>query len=393
MTNQLPLKPMRKLLIELFKQLYVLGLVLIGAFSTLSSCQNQVPKAKENAKNTVVFASGFAIYKTQDYTKLVIKNPFPNANKTFVYYLVNKDQHPKINDGIIIKVPINRIVVTSTTHIPMIDALDKATSIVGFPNLDYISTPNVRKLIDEHKIVDLGNNLQVNTEVLLGLNPDVLIGFSMQSENKMYETIQKAGIPVILNGDWLESTPLGRAEWLKFFGALYQKDALADSLFNQIVNDYQQITKLALSAKERPSVLSGNMNGAIWNLPAGESYNAQFFKDANTQYFWQNSKGNGSLNLSFETVFSQAQNAQIWIAAGAYKSFQQLKDANPHYSEFKSFKTKQIYTFALTIGAKGGSLFYEEAALKPNLVLKDIIKVVHPELLPKYEPYFLKKLN
>ncbi len=380
-------------LIKMFKLINLIRYIFLFAFISQYSCQDQVVKRERNNENIVTFAKGFELYKTDDYTKLIIKNPYPNANKQFVYYLVNKNQHPKLTNVVVIHIPIRSIVATSTTHIPMIDALNEANSLIGFPNLDYISTPRVRDLIDNHKIVDLGNNLQVNTEVLLSLNPDVLVGFSMQSENKIYKTIQKAGIPVILNGDWLESTPLGRAEWLKFFGALYQKDALADSIFNTIVNDYHQVTKLALSAKTRPTILSGNLNSTIWNLPAGESYSAQFFKDANTHYYWQNTTGNGSLNLSFETVFNQAQNAQYWIAAGPYKSFVEMRETNPHYSKFKAFKTKQVYTFALTLGKTGGTLYYEEAALKPNIVLKDLIKVVHPELLPNYKPYFLKKLN
>lgn len=393
MINRLLLKLMRIVLIKMFKTNTLIRCVFTFVFITFYACQNQVVKTAEKTENLITFANGFELYKTKDYTKLIIKNPYPNADKQFVYYLVNKDQHPKLTDVIVINIPIKSIVATSTTHIPMIDVLNEANSLIAFPNLDYISTPSIRKRIEEQKIIDLGNNMQLNTEVLLNLKPDVLIGFSMQSQNKMYETIQKAGIPVILNGDWLESTPLGRAEWLKFFGALYQKDALADSLFNNIVKDYEQTKQLALSAIESPTILSGNINSNIWNLPAGESYSAQFFKDANSHYYWQNTTGNGSLNLSFETVFNQAQNAQYWIAAGPYKSFKEMNETNPHYGEFKAFKTKQIYTFALSIGATGGTLYYEEAALKPNIVLKDLIKVVHPELLPNYKPYFLKKLN
>jgi len=369
------------------------SLVLI-TLALLTSCQSKSLKPKiEQSKNLVQFAKGFALYKTKNYTKLVIKNPYPNAKKQFIYYLVNQNQHPKLEGVKYIKVPVKKIVVTSTTHIPMIDVLHEANTLKGFPNLNYISTPSVRNLINQHKIVDLGNTQQINTEVLLNLKPDVLIGFSMQSQNKMYTTIQKSGIPVILNGDWLESTPLGRAEWLKFFGALYQKNNLADSIFNHIKNDYYKIKQLALSANESPTVLSGNLNKNIWNLPAGDSYTAQFLKDANCRYYWQNKTGNGSLNLSFETVFTKAKNADFWIGVGPYTNFKQLKEANMHYAKFKAFKTKQIYTFGLVKGATGGSLYYEEAALKPNIVLKDLIKVLHPELLPHYKPYFLRKLN
>ena len=357
------------------------------------SCQNQTSKDVENAKDEISYAKGFALYNYKDYTKLVIKSPYPEAKEQFDYYLVKKGQHPKINKGIIINIPINKIVATSTTHIPMIDVLNEAHTLVGFPNLKYISTNNVRKRIDENKVKELGNATLLNTEVLLNLKPDVVIGFGMQSQNKMYETIKKSGIPVILNGDWLESTPLGRAEWLKLFGALYAKEKIADSIFTSIEKDYRSAQKIAKQAKTSPTILSGILFKSIWNLPAGDSFEAQFLKQANTQYFWQNTLGTGSFSLSFESVLNKAQNADFWFAPGIYTSFNQLESANLHYAKFKAFKTRQIYTFALTKGATGGYIYYEESPLKPNIVLKDIIKITHPELLPNYTPYFLKKLN
>ncbi|MCF6214082.1 MAG: ABC transporter substrate-binding protein [Flavobacteriaceae bacterium] len=377
----------------MFKKNTIKGFCLSLGFLLFFSCQNQTKKNVENVKNDVTYAKGFALYHYKNYTKLVIKSPYPDAKEHFDYYLVKEGKHPKIKNGITINIPIKKIVATSTTHIPMIDVLNEASTLVGFPNLKYISTPGVRQLIDKNKVRELGNSTLLNTEVLLNIKPDVVIGFSMQSQNKMYETIKKKGIPVILNGDWLEQSPLGRAEWVKLFGALYNKEKMADSIFTEIVNDYNSAQKIAKQAKSRPTVLSGILFNNIWNLPAGNSFEAQFLKQANTQYYWQETSGKGSLSLSFESVLNKAQNADFWFAPGAYTSFNQLKNANLHYAKFKAFKSRQIYTFALTKGATGGFIYYEESPLKPNIILKDIIKITHPELLPNYTPYFLKKLN
>jgi cobalamin transport system substrate-binding protein len=371
---------------------YKFAVILISFF--IWGCQDKVSKKKSlNVINSIKYATGFALYTYPNYTKLVIKSPYPNATKQFDYYLVKKGQEPDIKKGKIIKIPLKKVVVTSTTHIPMLTALKVEKTLVGFPNLKYISSPSVRQLIAQKKVQELGNSMQINTEILLNLKPDVLIGFSMQSQNKMYGTIEKSGIPVILNGDWLEKNPLGRAEWLKFFGALYDKNATADSLFKSLVSDYNAAKEVAQKASNKPTVLSGIMYKNIWNLPAGDSFVAQFLKDAHTRYYWQNTKGTGSLNLSFETVLNTAQNADFWIAPSNITHFRQLQESNPHYTKFKAFKTKNIYTFALTQGATGGVIYYEEAALKPNIVLKDIIKITHPDLLPNYTPYFLKKLK
>ena len=239
----------------------------------------------------------------------------------------------------------------------------------------------------------MGNEQDINTEVLLDLVPELVIGFSMSSNNKMFDNIQKAGIQVLLNGDWLEETPLGRAEWIKFFGVLFNKGALADSIFNDIEKDYKQAVTLAREATARPTILSGVQFKDVWNLPGGESFVAQFLKDANTNYLWVDSKGKGSLALSFETVFEKGKNAQLWIAPGHYTSYEQLKNANAHYTQFDAFNTKKIYSFNNKKGVNGGVIYYELAPVQPHIVLKDIIKIAHPELLPNYTPHFLAQLQ
>ena len=233
-------------------------LVILTSFFFLWGCKDKTPQKKDTKSiNSIQYAQGFALYNYKNYTKLVIKSPYPNAKKQFEYYLVKKGVHPKIEKAQKITIPLKKVVVTSTTHIPMLTALKVENTLVGFPNLKYISSPSVRALIVDNKVEELGNSMQINTEILLNLAPNALIGFSMQSQNKMYSTIEKSGIPVILNGDWLEKTPLGRAEWLKLFGALYDKKDLADSLFNNIVKDYYQSNKIELKALKKPTSLAG----------------------------------------------------------------------------------------------------------------------------------------
>ena len=239
----------------------------------------------------------------------------------------------------------------------------------------------------------MGKEENINTEVLLDLNPEMLVGFSLNSNNKMFENIEKAGIPVLLNGDWLEETPLGRAEWLKFFGVLFNKEKLADSIFNAIAKDYNEAVLLVKEAKTKPTILSGVQFKDVWNLPAGKSFVAKLFKDANTEYLWAESEGKGSLSLSFESVFEKGQKADLWISPGHYKSYTQLKEANQHYMQFDAFNNKQIYSFNNKMGENGGVLYYELAPIQPHIVLKDIIKIAHPEILPDYVPYFLEKLQ
>ncbi len=369
---------------------------------SLFSCKKEKVKVtteSNNVEKTIKYATGFDIKKTTEYTLLIIKSPFPDAKENIEYVLVDEKHYNKVNKipafaGMtIVKTPIKKIVVTSTTHIPMLELLNEETSLVGFPHAKYISSPKTRVLINNGKITELGKEQSINTEILIDLNPDAVVGFSLSSNNKMFANIEKFGIPVILNGDWLEKTPLGRAEWIKFFGVLYGKEEQANKIFNNIETAYNKVKNLAKNSKTKPTVLSGVMHKDKWNLPAGESYVAQFLQDANLNYPWQNTKGNGSLSLSFESVFEKGNDASIWIGPGYFDSFNQLKEANQHYTQFDAFKNKQVYNFTKRKGKTGGVLYYELAPIQPHIVLKDIIKVAHPELLDGYVPFYLNVID
>jgi len=345
--------------------------------------------------SSIEFAEGFSIEKTENGTIIHLKNPWPGADKTFTYALVeNIDKITNKEDyDAMVKVPVQKIVVTSTTHIPSLEMLDVPQSLVGFPNLDYISSPSTRTLIEKGSIKELGKNEDINTETLIDLAPDVVVGFAVDGNNTTFSTIAKTGIPVLYNADWTETHPLGKAEWIKFFGALYGKEKEADSIFNKIKTDYLAAKKMAAEAPTQPTVLSGAMYKDIWYLPQGNSWAARFIADANGNYLWQNTEGTGSIAANLETVLEKGQNADFWIGPGQFTSLQQMTDFHSVYSEFDAFKNNNVYSFTTKTGATGGVVYYELAPNRPDLVLKDIIKMLHPELLKNHELYFFSKLQ
>jgi len=345
-------------------------------------------------KSTIKYAKGFDIVIENGLKKLIIKTGYQNATTIFEYLILNKTTKKATLNNQTIQVPIKEIVVTSTTHIPMVELLNEESSIVGFPHTTYISSEKTRALIDTGKIKEIGKESALNTEILLDLQPELVVGYSITSADKSLTTVQKAGISVIYNGDWLEETPLGRAEWIKFFGVLYNKEKQADSIFNAIETNYLKAQKIALKAALKPTILSGAiMSKDIWNLPAGESFVAQFLKDANLNYLWKDSKGKGSLSLSFESIFDTGRNADYWIAPGYFLSKEQLLQSNQIYEEFTAFKNDRIYTPSSKKGKTGGVIYYELAPTRPDLVLKDIIKITNPDLLPNYELTFFEKMQ
>jgi len=360
------------------------------------SCQNESkPNAIISAKNEVRYAKGFSIQNYDGYSVVILKNPWPKATKTYTYILKEKNGTvpDSLKQNLIIPVPIKTIVVTSTTHIPSLELLDEVNTLIGFPHCDYISSEKVRARIDAGNIKELGNNQDLNTEVLLDLLPNVIIGYGIDNKNPTLDNLQKSGLKVMLNGDWNEENALGKAEWIKFFGALYGKQKQATALFTKIEKDFLKTIRIAKMAKTTPSILAGDMFEDHWYLPRGTSWGSLLLKQANGNYLWQETSGTGSLSLSFETVFEKTKSADVWITSGQFSSLNEMTNSNPHYAEFKAFKNKNVYSFNGKKGKTGGILYYELAPNRPDLVLKDLVKILHPELLPSYEPFFFEKLK
>jgi len=205
--------------------------------------------------------------------------------------------------------------------------------------------------------------------------------------------IRELGIPVVINAEYLEKHPLGRAEWIKFVALFFGKEKEADSVFSVIEQEYLSTLELAKQAKQKPTVMSGILYGDAWFMPAGKNYAARLFHDAGLNYLWNDTESNGFLELSFESVYTKAKDADFWIGVGSFNSLQEIQVTESRYSLFKPFKQKQVYTYNARKGAKGGSEFLELGYLRPDLILKDLVKIAHPELLPDYEMFFHKKLE
>jgi iron complex transport system substrate-binding protein len=362
----------------------------------LQSCKTETKSETPiSSGNTVRYAKGFSIENYNGYSVVTVKNPWPNASKTYRYILKEKNGivPDSLKQNSIISVPIKKIVVTSTTHIPSLEMLGVTTTLVGFPHTDYISSEKVRARIDAGKVKELGNNQTLNTEILLDLQPDIIIGYGIDNQNATLDNLQKSGLKLLLNGDWNEETPLGKAEWIKFFGALYGKQKQANEIFSKIEKDYLNTVKIAKNAKVKPTVLAGDMFEDRWYLPKGTSWGSILLKEANGNYLWKETSGTGSLSLSFETVYFKAKDADFWITSGQFSTLSEMTNSNPHYAKFKAFKNKNVYSFSGKKGKTGGILYYELAPNRPDIVLKDLVKILHPELLPSYTPFFFEKLK
>nr|WP_317631136.1 ABC transporter substrate-binding protein [uncultured Flavobacterium sp.] len=376
------------------KYTFVFCLFLFG----FTSCENKnQSKEKQQiiSENKITHAKNFELYEYADFKILKINKPWQQANESLVYVLAKQQNlvPDSLKNKNFIQIPVQKVIATSTTHIPSFEMLNQSNSLIGFPNLNYISSATIRENIKQNRVTEVGQNESLNTEVIIDLNPDLVVGYGMESSNKTLESLKQMGISVIYNADWTEQTPLGKAEWIKFFGALFDQNDLANTKFLEIETEYNTLKKLAKTATNSPKVFSGGLYQDVWYAPKGNSWGAIFFEDANANYIWKNHKGEGSIAISIEQALHDAQNIPIWIAPSSAESIQDLKNNSKHNEQFNAFKTQQIYSFAMKKGETGGVIYYEVAPNRPDLVLKDLIKILHPELLPNYNLYFYEKLK
>lgn len=339
-------------------------------------------------------AQGFRIDYFKDYKRLVLFNPWKKGAVLQTYYLVRDTGTLIPTDGMRIQIPLKSLVSGSSTHLAFLEELDILESVVGVCDVKRIYNPTVRKLVQKGRIADLGDPFRIQIEKCLMLKPDVLMINSYNQQDENIERLKLAGICVLYNNEWMESSLLGRAEWIRMIAALYDKESLANELYDQVEKKYFDLkTMVEKNTRHRPTVLSGDDFRGTWYLPGGKSFTAQLFQDAGADYFLKNDSTNGSIPMTFEQVLHDLYQADVWIGVSSAPNLRDLLKMDERYALFKAYKNKAVWAYTLKTTPEGGNDFWETAVARPDLLLSDFIKIFHPELnLP--EPWhFMKKLD
>lgn len=347
-------------------------------------------------KHELSYAKGFSISRGDGFWEIEVTQPWTGAEETFHYVVVEENgKRPDGNFDGIIQLPIANVILTSTTHIPHLDLLGVSEKLIGFPQLDLISSKITRKLIKEGKVQDLGSGPSANPEMIIDLDPDWIMISTLGDDLRYLELLKMAGIPAIINGEYVEQHPLGRAEWIKFTGVLLGKYEVAKVVFEQVEADYLQAMALANQIPKigKPSVLSGVMYQDIWYAPGSDSWGAQILKNAGGNYVFEDQAGTGSLQLNYEFVLEKAMESDFWIGSADFFSLEKMGQIEPRYKAIKAFKDGKVFTYTQKKGETGGLEYFELGYMRPDLILKDLMKILHPNLLPDYELYFYKQLN
>lgn len=344
------------------------------------SCRNTSATKQDGEKVNIKYAEGFDITRYPDYIRVDLRDPWDTTRLLHRYLLVDKkkDLSQSLPDGTLIRTPVDRMVVYSSVHGSMLDELGIAERIVGVCESEYISVPSIRDGIDSGLITDVGNSFSPDVEKIIDLSPEAILVSPF--ENCSYGRVEKLNISIIECADYMENTPLGRAEWIRLIGLFTGRESQADSLFAAIERQYTELCQRVSGIKNRPTVIAEKKTGSTWFVPGGNSYMARLFADAGADYFWKDDEHAGSLALSFESVFDKAQSADFWLfkySAPTDITLRTLASEYSPYSRFIAFEKGLVFGCNLT-----SNRFFEEVPLHPDLLLKDFILIFHPDLFP-----------
>lgn len=340
---------------------------------------------------TPLYAQGFKVTYTDNGCLLEIQDPQREESRIFKYMLVDKGAEVEAPDGYVkLEVPVKSVICMTSLQLSSFIKLDELDKVVGVTSTRHLFNEEINRRLKEgltHKIGIEGN---FDNEVIMGINPNVILISPFKRGG--YDAIKDVGIPLIPHLGYKEMTPLGQAEWIKFVGLIIGETEKANRLFSEIESRYNELKKLTETVKDRPVVFSGELRGGNWYAVGGKSFLAQLFKDAGADYFLKDDEHSGGVTLDFETVYSQASKAKYWRIVNSYNgtfSYDALKDEDARYVDFDAFKNKGVVYCNMREVP-----FYESMPTHPEVVLSDLIKIFHPQLLPEdYEPVFYRLLR
>lgn len=337
------------------------------------------------------YAENLSLSATEDYTIARLRNPWDTTRILHTYVLVDKEKSlpADLPEGTLVRTPLSKAVVYSSVHCGLLNQIGALKSIGGVCDLKYIKLQEVQDGCRTGSIADVGNGMNPDIEKIIDLHPDAIM-LSPFENSGGYGRVEKLNIPIIECADYMETSALGRAEWMRFYGLLFGEAQKADSLFAEVEKNYNELKALVAPLSYAPSVISELKNGSAWYVPGGKSTSARIYADAGANYVFADDEHSGSVPLTFETVFDKGQNADFWLIKynqAIDKTYKELEQDYAPYTGFRAFKERNIY------GCNTGKVdFYEDSPFHPDRLLKDLIKIFHPTLLEGYELKYFTKL-
>ena len=377
------------------KLLFLLTIVLLTACGGQRPPQSWAERLQESpAPDSLVFRYARLIHVEQrEGCRVVyIDNPWMQGKGLHTYVLVPYDA-PLPDDlpgGTIVRTPLRRSVVFTSVHCALIDQLQATAQVAGVADLKYIKVPFVREGVQSGRIADCGDGMSPVVEKIIDTEADALLLSPFENAGG-YGQMEDINIPIVECAEYMEMSPLARAEWMRFYGMLYGKEKEAEQLFAQVETNYTTLKQQAATVADRPSVLVDKMAGSVWYVPGGRSTIGQMLSDANADYPWADDTHSGSLQLAIETVLERAGESDFWLLrydSPTPLTMLQLLSEKDGYRMVRSVENERVYGCNVTT-----SMFYEETPFRPDLLLQDLIKILHPDIPNLPEPRYYHKIE
>lgn len=327
------------------------------------------------------YASRFAVLAAGDGSSVLsVRNPWQGARGVSrQLFLSRGGERPAPGfEGGTVNVPMRRVVCMSSTHVAFIDALGETGTVKGVSGAGYVSNPLVRKAYGDGTVKDVGFDPSVNYEAIASLAPDVVLIYGVAGESSMSGKLSELGIPSVYVGDYLETDPLGKAEWLVAIGELYGKRRVAERIFDGIAGRYNGLKdSVAAAGGPRPTVMLNAPYRDVWFVPGDRSYMATLIRDAGGRYICEGTDDDISRPLGGETAFLYASRADFWLNPNECRSLAELKAKNPKFSSVPAVSERRVYNCTGRSTPEGGCDFWESGALRADVVLEDIVRILN----------------
>ncbi len=365
----------------------------------LTSCRSKVSDNQKNTDHFITdslkYAGGFDIQHAGDDKLLTVSNPWQKAKGISYHYLLTHDSLASAGkDTLVIHIPVTKVVCLSTTHVAMLNFIGEIQSIKGIASGGYVNNRIIHDKLENDEMAEVGYNEDLNFESILKLQPDVVFiygvsGDVLKSVNKLAEL----GIKVVYVADYLEDDPLGKMEWVKFMAAFFDRDSLAAAKFDSVAQHYNQLKILTSDVNQRPNVLLGLPWKGTWYVTGQHTFAARLIEDAGGNYLWKDLDSRVSEPYGLETVYARAVKADVWLNPGAVNSLKELAAVDERFSQLPVFISDEIYNNNRRINAAGGNDYWESGIVTPDVILADLIHILHPDILPGHALYYYKKIE
>lgn len=337
-------------------------------------------------------AKGFLIDHFKDYTRVTLRNPWSDDKPYAVYYLYMNDSTQLPAEGTKIKIPITSLTVNTFSYFTFLTLLDEEEVISGVTDGFRIYHPGILHKLETGEIIDLGDPFHPNVEKTLSLKPQAIISSAYAQRDSYSERLIDAGFPIIYSLEWMENSPLARAEWIRLIAIFFDKEAMGDSIFTEMEHRYLQLQENIKNVSPQYTIMSGDNFQGTWYVPGGKSFHATLFRDAQLNYLYKNNREQGSVGLDVESVLTRFGKADFWFGCEA-DTYAELAEKDAKYLLLQSVKKRQVFNNHNRITASGGNDYFESAIANPDLLLSDLVKAAYPEILPDYSFTYIKPLE